>query len=545
MTRENKAGLVICGSFLCLIAAVVVVKLRQPGGSDAPTASPTASIGGEQPSTEVKAEHPAKSPEPSPDAVAKSSVVVAPGTSSANPEPGSTPTMPPAGPSPAGSNGNSIALPEPPNTATPGHSGDLPPVSGPATVENPGKHPPDVSAVDVAAGPAATPPAGAPPPGPPAAPPVPGPMHSAEPVTTPAPELPAPLPPPPGASSDLPTPPTVPSPEPAAVEHEKGDGHTSNGHSKGPKSTKKVGDGPENVVAIPAAGADAPPVKPTSSGTDTPPVGTDNPSKPMSPGTGEPPLPPPPGPPPLPGPSATEPPPFPPTAKIEPPPPSIVAPPAPMPVPIPPEGVNPAPMQSNVGVIPPEPPAPVGPPPPAPAPVRPAPTVGGSAPLVDSWDEQTYVCKPGDNYASICVAIYKTDKYARALEAYNRNHPRAGDAMRATGAIVPGDKVYVPESNVLEKRHGDMIARPKPAAVGPGSGTVQAGFQTTAAPPPGGTYKVTAAGGEFLAQIAVRLWNDQERWRDLAQLNSGIDPLVPVKAGTVLNLPAAAPAVKP
>ena len=34
MTRENKAGLVVCGSFLCLIAAVVVVKLRQPGGSD-------------------------------------------------------------------------------------------------------------------------------------------------------------------------------------------------------------------------------------------------------------------------------------------------------------------------------------------------------------------------------------------------------------------------------------------------------------------------------------------------------------------------------
>ena len=182
----------------------------------------------------------------------------------------------------------------------------------------------------------------------------------------------------------------------------------------------------------------------------------------------------------------------------------------------------------------------------SPAPVRPAPTVGGPAPLVDSWDEQTYVCKPGDNYASICMSIYKTDKYAKALEAYNRNHPRAGDAMRATGAIVPGDKVYVPESNVLEKRHGDMIAQPnKPAAVGPGSGTVQAGFQTNASPPPPRTYKVLTAAP--LIEIAGRVLNDSNRWGELARLNPGVDPENPVKAGTVLVLPpdTTTPAVKP
>ncbi len=117
--------------------------------------------------------------------------------------------------------------------------------------------------------------------------------------------------------------------------------------------------------------------------------------------------------------------------------------------------------------------------------------------------------------------------------------------MRATGAIVPGDKVYVPESNVLEKRHGDMIAQPKPAAIGPGSGTVQAGFQTTAAPPPGPTYKVLTP--EPLIGIAGRILNDSNRWGELAKLNPGVDPENPVKAGTVLVLPAGGPtpAVRP
>ncbi len=524
MTRENKAGLVVCGSFLCLVAAVVVVKLNQPGGSDAPQASPTAAIGGEPSSTAPKAEHPAKSPGPSPDAVAKGPAVAAPDAPKGNPDPMPAPAAPPAALlPPAGSNGNALALPEPPKEATPEHSGDAPTVPGPAASEGPTKHPSDVPPTDVAAGPGATPSAGAPPPPPPgpdstgpSAPlPAPGPMHDAEPAKDPAPELPGPLPPPPGPSPDPPGPPTaapLPPPGPAAEGPEKDDGHAPNRRHKDPKNSKKSGGDAENAVTIPAAGADGPP-------------------KPMNPGVGDPPLPPPPGPPPLPGPNPVEPSPLPPAVKndkVEPPPPSIVAPPAPTPKP------------SNVGVIPSEPPAHVGPP------AALAPAVGGPAHLVDSWDEQTYVCKPGDNYASISMATYKTDKYAKALEAYNRNHPRAGDAMRATGAVVPGDKVYVPPSRVLEQRHGDMIAQPKPAAVGPGSGAVQAGFQTTAAPPPAApTYKVLTPAP--LYQIAGQILHDSNRWGELAKLNPGVDPEHPVKAGTVLVLPAGAPtpAVKP
>lgn len=111
--------------------------------------------------------------------------------------------------------------------------------------------------------------------------------------------------------------------------------------------------------------------------------------------------------------------------------------------------------------------------------------------------------------------------------------------MRTTGAIVPGDKVYVPPSRVLEQRHGDMIAQPKPAAVGPGSGTMQAGFQTTAAPPPAPTYKVLTP--EPLFQIAGQILHDSNRWGELARLNPGVDPEKPVKAGTMLVLPTGPP----
>ena len=59
--------------------------------------------------------------------------------------------------------------------------------------------------------------------------------------------------------------------------------------------------------------------------------------------------------------------------------------------------------------------------------VRPTMPQPPAYPNVDSWDEKTYVCKPGDDFAAIAEPAYPGHgpEYAAALQMYNRNHPRA------------------------------------------------------------------------------------------------------------------------
>ena len=236
----------------------------------------------------------------------------------------------------------------------------------------------------------------------------------------------------------------------------------------------------------------------------------------------------------------------------------INAPPAPEPAPLrinpPPAPEPPAPKQDKVTVVIPASPQParVEPPPytpsPAPRPLAIAPRNG--APVVDSWDERTYVAKPGDTFATISLSEYKTEDYAKALQLYNQNHPRTGDAMRRDGTMAPGDRIYLPPSPVLEKRHADVIvrSRPKPVTVGPtggdGFGPVQADFRVPAAAPVYPTYKVQG-GGETLFRIAAQHLHDGNRWSEIAALNPGAPTDGNVPGGTILKMPTASASAAP
>ncbi len=68
------------------------------------------------------------------------------------------------------------------------------------------------------------------------------------------------------------------------------------------------------------------------------------------------------------------------------------------------------------------------------------------------------------------------------------------------------------------------------------------GGEVFASPRRGAATYTVRPPGEFLYQIADRLWKDADRWGELAQLNPGVSPETPVKPGTVLKLPAAPPA---
>jgi hypothetical protein len=204
---------------------------------------------------------------------------------------------------------------------------------------------------------------------------------------------------------------------------------------------------------------------------------------------------------------------------------------------------------SNVIIIPPS----AEPPPIAqtPAPRAVAPTAPSGTPLVDSWDERTYVARPGDTFAAISQSEYKTEDYAKALQMYNRNHPRAGDAMRRDGTMSPGDRIYLPPSPVLERRHADVIVRSKPKPVTAGSvggdgfgSTVQAEFHTPVSRPANPTYKVQGR-GETLFQIAAQQLHDGNRWGEIATLNPRAPTDGGVLGGTILQMPAASTSAPP
>lgn len=190
---------------------------------------------------------------------------------------------------------------------------------------------------------------------------------------------------------------------------------------------------------------------------------------------------------PAPVPAPTAPPPLPaPTA----PPPSTPAPgpviisgPTATPAPTPPASSPPPPPKPPTDgstFIPANPPAASGPvgvnPAPLPLPVMPpssplasasdkplAPQPASNRPSVTVYDEQDYSCRPGDTWEGVSKQFYMTDRYAKALQRHNQNHARASERMKDSGQLAAGERIFVPQSYVLEERYADAIVKPAAA----------------------------------------------------------------------------------
>jgi hypothetical protein len=419
------------------------------------------------------------------------------------PTPEEAPTLPPPIP-----HTEPISLPEPSVPATP-HPAAAPPKK--LTPEPPAS---GFALKDLPAPPngftpaAATEPSQNGPPAPPAPP-----EHDASPASAGLKLEPPPAPP-------VPEPPSPPSPPPLGETEKKDKGNSkANDQSKDNKDIKNQEREKKDKDA-------APTLLPQNNGSSEPPA---------LPG-------PPPFPTPPPEPKDNDP------AKV---PVKITPPPEPMPIRADPPLTAPEPpasKQDKVTVVIPASPAPsrVEPPPfvpsSAPRPIAATPPSGG--PLVDSWDERTYVAKTGDSYAAISLSEYKTEDYAKALQMYNQNHPRAGDAMRRDGTMAPGDRIYLPPSPVLEKRHADVIVRSKPKPVTAGSfgdeglGPVQAEFRAPAERPATPDYKVRGK-DETLFSIAAQQLGNGNRWGEIAALNPKAPTDRALLGGTLLRMPAA------
>jgi hypothetical protein len=168
--------------------------------------------------------------------------------------------------------------------------------------------------------------------------------------------------------------------------------------------------------------------------------------------------------------------------------------------------------------------------------------------VVKNWLEEDYVVRPGDTYVSISQAKFGTEKYAQALEQYNRAHPRLEAELKRKG-LVPGVTIAVPAAKILDEGYGGAVSEP-------GKGTTAAPSVTnhgTGQPGPStGPGKVVATGtgavgrsaryvvktdGESMRAIAAVTLNGRDRWGEIADLNPNVDPAFPIRVGTVLNLP--------
>jgi hypothetical protein len=77
-------------------------------------------------------------------------------------------------------------------------------------------------------------------------------------------------------------------------------------------------------------------------------------------------------------------------------------------------------------------------------------------PVATSYDEAIPRVKAGDTFEKLSQTYYGTDRYAQALQQYNRNHPLAQDSLK-DGRLVPGESVIVPAAAKLEESYGSFI----------------------------------------------------------------------------------------
>jgi hypothetical protein len=149
----------------------------------------------------------------------------------------------------------------------------------------------------------------------------------------------------------------------------------------------------------------------------------------------------------------------------------------------------------------------------------------------------TVKVQSGDTFKELSKRHYGSENYEKALEQYNRNHGEASDAMQQDGALVAGEKAFIPSKAYLEKHYRSLIAglpsEPPAAPAAP---------EPRSSPPPAQpvrkvvpAYEV-APGGETWQAIAQASLGSPDRAGDIKALNPAVtQDMVP--AGTLLKLP--------
>jgi hypothetical protein len=166
------------------------------------------------------------------------------------------------------------------------------------------------------------------------------------------------------------------------------------------------------------------------------------------------------------------------------------------------------------------------------------------------------VCQPGEtDFKALSRRFYGSEKYAIALQAYNRDHSQNGATLFGpTPILQPGQQVLKPPASMLERDF--KIVEPSPivptanggSPLGLPSALTQTAVPTIPAQGPVGvasaptadaprTYKVLDPQGERIMDIAQRVLGNRNSWPDIYRLNPTHDPRNPIPYGAELRLP--------
>jgi nucleoid-associated protein YgaU len=158
---------------------------------------------------------------------------------------------------------------------------------------------------------------------------------------------------------------------------------------------------------------------------------------------------------------------------------------------------------------------------------------------VDSYDEETYLCKAADTFESISTQFYHSPKYAQALLLFNRAHPRRAAALwNDPPQLQDGQPIYIPPLRILERQYGHTIpdVRPLPPVTIPARPGAATGTSLST-PRTGPQYTVRP--GDTIWTIARDTLGNTDRWTEIYQLNDrAFDPSRPLTVGAVLVLPS-------
>jgi hypothetical protein len=164
----------------------------------------------------------------------------------------------------------------------------------------------------------------------------------------------------------------------------------------------------------------------------------------------------------------------------------------------------------------------------------------------DTFDEDWHTPRAGEgvDFAAISREYYKTADYARALEGYNKDRrerivrvPPTWVLEERFPTLVPKDKPAIPEARPTANVTFDPAAAEPPSGRRPAPPPAAAGGGPVAIGSSNDEYKVTAANGESIRDVAQKVLGNPNAWRKVWTLNPDVDPTQPIPAGTTLRLP--------
>jgi hypothetical protein len=204
---------------------------------------------------------------------------------------------------------------------------------------------------------------------------------------------------------------------------------------------------------------------------------------------------------------------------------------------------------------------------PSPIAVTVPPSRPAEAPQVIMTETKVYTLQHEDKtFADLSRKFYGTPDQADALLRFNRDYPMASDAIKQNPPLlIPGQRVFVPDPATLRQGTAEPASKITPIPIGSSDGAVAPSPPPIAAPTPpppspnpgggmsstinlrpvasstgttnGQVYQV-ATQGEMILNIAERTLGDRMRWSEIYRLNPQINPSSPIPGGTVLRLPS-------